>query len=88
MSAISRFKGWFGRSSDKSLPATSPGTFVYDGGFLDEYVPDTTIVVKGGWEELKSRTLSAVSNANPGAINPTVSSTQKRCDAKKYPNDR
>ena len=76
MSAISKIKGWFGRSSDKSLPATSPGTFVYDGGFLDEYVPDTTIVVKGGWEELKSRTLSAVSNANPGAINPTVSSTQ------------
>ncbi len=34
--------------------------------------PTTDIVVIKGWEELKSRTLSLVSDANPGTLAPTV----------------
>jgi HK97 family phage portal protein len=47
--------------------------FSKDRDFFDEY---PGVVVIKGWEELNSRTLSTVSNANPGTLNPTVNAQQ------------
>lgn len=55
----------------------SPGMFNYEGDLeeYDGYLVDPTIVTKS-WDELRSTALSAVSNANPGILNPTINPIQ------------
>lgn len=76
MGIINKLKALVNRNTG-IVSKGSPGMFDYSGDLenYEGYLVDSEIVTKS-WEELRSATISSVSNANPGSLNPTVTSIQ------------
>ena len=77
MPPFAKLKEWLSFNRDRTpVPIGMVGGYLYDGRLDDLETKGYSFVAKGGWEELRSRTLSLVSNANPGTLNPTVNAIQ------------
>jgi HK97 family phage portal protein len=80
---LTKIKGLVNRNTGSDLEV-APGMFSYDGflrdrdSFLGTYDGQAidNIVIRKSWDELRSSSLSSLSNTTPGILNPTVTSIQ------------